>query len=150
GAKSYLDALGLKAKDVGKMYVLDPGRYDSMPNFSNNDVVILRQATAGNSGIYYLNGSGFTSTGATIAVDPTGGSSGGIMFYNDPLGKTSAGISITGGKVTINPPTSGIYKGISFFQERGSDVDFSITGQGGMQIAGTFYVAGGTIKITGS
>ncbi len=150
-AKSYLDALGIQAKDVnGKVYVLDPGRYDSMPNFSNGDVVILKQASAGNSGIYYLNGSGLTSTGATIAMDPTGGTSGGLMFYNDPLGKTSNGISLTGGKVTIAPPDSGVYKGISFFQERSANVALSITGQGGMQISGTFYVAGGPIKITGS
>ncbi|MBI1916027.1 MAG: hypothetical protein HYS12_15015 [Planctomycetes bacterium] len=150
-AKGYLDALGLQAKDInGKVYVLDPGRYDSMPNFNNGDVVILKQASADGSGIYYLNGSGFTSTGATIAIDPTGATTGGIMFYNDPLGKTSNGINITGGKVTINPPSSGIYKGISIFQERSADVPLSITGQGGMQITGTFYVAGGTIKITGS
>jgi hypothetical protein len=150
-AKPYLTALGLQPKDVnGKVYILDPGRYDTMPNFSNGDVVILKQASDGNSGIYYLNGSGFTSTGATIAVDPTGGTTGGVMFYNDPLGKTSNGINITGGNVTINPPDSGIYKGISIFQERSANVALSITGQGGMQISGTFYVAGGPINITGS
>ena len=150
-AAPYLLALGLDAKSVnGKVYILDPGRYDNLPNFSNGDVVILKQASAGNNGIYYLNGSGFTSTGATIVQDPTGGTSGGLMFYNDPLGKTSAGISMTGGIVKISPPTSGIYYGISMFQERSANVALSITGQGGTQVSGTFYVAGGPIQITGS
>jgi hypothetical protein len=40
-ASPYLDALGLQAKDVGKFYLLEPGRYDRLPNFTNGDVVIL-------------------------------------------------------------------------------------------------------------
>src|SRR5262245_832584 len=94
-AQPYLQALGLKAKDVnGKVYVLDPGRYDNLPNFGNGDVVILKQGAGNNgianNGIYYLNGCGFHSSGATVVVDPTGATTGGVMFYNDPLGKTSA------------------------------------------------------------
>jgi hypothetical protein len=148
-ARTYLDALGINWKDVGQFYILEPGRYDRMPNFNNNDVVILKQASAGNGGIYYLNDSGFTSTGATIVQDPTGGTTGGLMLYNDPT-KISSGISITGGKVVIDPPTSGPYTGISIFQNRSANIDLSITGQGGMKIYGTFYAAGAPIKITGS
>ncbi len=148
--KTYLDALGIQAKDVGQLYVMEPGRYDSLPNFNNNDVVILKQAsTNSQNGVYYLNGTGFTSTGATIIQDPTGATSGGLMLYNAPS-KSSDAINLTGGKVVLSPPTSGPYKGIVIFQERTSDVGLSITGQGGMQISGTFYVAGGEMKITGS
>jgi hypothetical protein len=148
---NYLTALGLNSKDVnGKVYVLEPGRYDNLPNFGNGDVVILKQASAGNSGIYYLNGSGFTSTGATVVMDPTGATTGGVMLYNNPGGGNNAGISLSGGKVVLGPPDSGMYKGISIFQERGANVPLSITGQGGMQISGAFYVAGGAISITGS
>jgi hypothetical protein len=145
----YLAALSIDPTTVnGRVYLLQPGRYDSLPNFSNGDVIILQQAsTNGGNGVYYLNNSGFTSTGATIKMDPF--SSGGVMFYNDPS-QNSAGISITGGNVTIWPMTSGIYTGISFFQNRASSVALSITGQGSMNISGTFYVAGGPISITGS
>jgi hypothetical protein len=45
-AKPYMDALKLKAKDVNQFYLLEPGRYDRMPNFTNGDVVILKQASA--------------------------------------------------------------------------------------------------------
>jgi Flp pilus assembly protein TadG len=150
--QTYLTVLGLKPKDVnGQLYVLEPGRYDRMPNFNSGDVVILKQASANNNnGIYYLNGSGFTSNGATIVVDPTGMTTGGVMFYNDPQGQNSNGISITGGKVALSPTTLSPYAGILFFQNRTANVDFSITGQGGMAISGTFYVADGAIKVSGS
>src|SRR5262249_32267830 len=93
--QTYLAAIGLKPKDVnGQVYILEPGRYDRMPNFTNGDVVILKQASAnGNKGIYYLNGSGFTANGATIIQDPTGATTGGVMFFNDPQGQNSNGIS---------------------------------------------------------
>src|SRR5262249_25314502 len=145
----YVTALGIDPTTInGQVYVLDPGRYDKMPNFTSGDVVILKQASANSAnGIYYLNDSGFTSTGATIRMDP--GTTGGVMLYNNP-GGNNAGISLTGGQVQFSPLTSGPYTGISIFQNRSSTVDLNITGQGGMQITGTFYVAGGAIKITGS
>lgn len=150
GAAHYLKALGLQAKDVNKMYVLEPGRYDRLPNFTNGDLVILKQASASSSnGVYYLNGSGFTSTGATVVMDPTGGTTGGLMFYVNSTGSND-GVSISGGKVQIDPPSSGVYAGISLFQRRASSTTVQITGQGGMQFYGTFYVAGGELKITGS
>src|SRR5262249_57739970 len=55
-----------------------------------------------------------------------------------------------GGRVKISPPASGTYFGIAMFQERTANVALSITGQGGTQVSGTFYVAGGPIQITGS
>jgi putative Flp pilus-assembly TadE/G-like protein len=148
---SYLAALNLQPQNVnGRVYVLQPGRYDKLPNFTNGDLVILQQASANSAGgVYYLNGSGFTANGATVVQDPTGGTTGGLMFFNNPSG-TSGGISINGGTVKIDPPASGTYKGISFFQERSANVPFSIAGQGGTQVNGTFYVANGPISITGS
>jgi hypothetical protein len=149
-AQPYLTALGLSAASVGKLYILDPGRYDNLPNFTNQDVVILNQASAGNSGIYYLNGSGFTTNGATVVMDPTGATTGGVMLYNNPGNGNSAGININGGVVNLSPPTSGIYKGMEIFQERSSTVTLQIAGQGSTNISGTFYAAGAGLKITGS
>jgi hypothetical protein len=149
-AAPYLTALGILPKNVGKFYILEPGRYDAMPNFTNGDVVILKQASDNNQkGVYYLNNSGFTSTGATIVMDPTGGTTGGLMFYIDPQ-QTSAGVNITGGNIVLSPPTVAPYKGILFWENRNSTVPLQITGQGGMNLSGTFYVAGGPIQITGS
>jgi hypothetical protein len=150
GASTYLQAMAMTVPNGGKMYVLSPGRYDSLPNFTSSDIVILQQASAGNGGIYYLNGCGLTSTGATIVMDPTGQTTGGVMLYNAPGGNNSAGININGGTVRLSPPTSGPYTGIEIFQDRTSPVTLQIAGQGGMQIYGTFYAASALMKITGS
>src|SRR5262249_47680535 len=62
-------------------YTLSPGTYTNLPTFSTGDIVILQQASAnGNGGIFYINGGGFKSTGATIIMDPL--TSGGAMIYN--------------------------------------------------------------------
>jgi hypothetical protein len=153
-AQPYLQALNLTAKQVnGQVYVLDPGRYDNLPNFTNGDVVILKQASDNSSqqGVYYLNGSGFTTNGATVVMDPTGATTGGLMLFNNPGNNSnSSGISISGGVVNLAPPTSGTYQGISIFQTRSATQTMSITGQGGTQITGTFYVPNASMQITGS
>ena len=52
------------------------------------------------------------------------------MIYNDPKNDTqSEGITGTGGgSVTLTPPKSGMYQGISFFQ------DLDISGNGNVNI----------------
>ena len=47
--------------------------------------------------------------------------------------------------------TEGIYKGITFWQDRTSTVTGSVSGTGGKtDITGTFYFAGALLKITGN
>lgn len=151
--QSYLQALGIAPDQSRQVWILEPGRYDQMPNFTNMDVVILKQASANGSGIYYLNNTGFSSLGATVAVDPTGGTTGGVMLYNDPT-QTARGISIAGGAgavVNITPLRQGIYRGVTLFQKRSvTSVPLSISGQGSMAMTGTFYTAGGEINVQGN
>jgi hypothetical protein len=72
------------------------------------------------------------------------------MIYNAPTSK-SDNISITGqGKVILTPPTSGIYQGISIFQDRATDVDVKITGNGQFEIRGTLYAANALVKVEGN
>src|SRR5205814_8152002 len=55
------------------------------------------------------------------------------------------------GAITISGPTSGLYKGISFWQDRNSACSANVTGSGGQtQISGTFYFAGATLAIGGN
>jgi hypothetical protein len=49
----------------------------------------------------------------------------------------------------MSPPTSGIYKGLTLFQARSATNDLSISGGGAMDIAGTFYAANATLKVSG-
>jgi hypothetical protein len=136
----------------GKQYVLTPGTYTNLPNFTSSDSVILQQASANTAGgIYYINGGGFTSTGASITMDPL--TTGGVMIYNSPTNSSnSQGINISGnssGTVNLSAPTTGPYAGILFFQDRTANQTMSVTGGGNFSLTGTFYTAGAQLKVTG-
>jgi Flp pilus assembly protein TadG len=137
----------------GTQYVLTPGSYTKLPNFTNGDVVILQQASANSAGgIYYLNGSGFTSNGANVIMDPN--TSGGIMLYNAPTNSSnSQGISIQGnssGTVNLSALTSSVYAGILLWQDRSSSVNMSVTGNGTFTMSGTFYAPDANLTVAGN
>jgi len=74
----------------------------------------------------------------------------GVMIYNDP-NANSQRINVTGqGSVDLSPPTSGLYQGILFFQNRTADVAVNIVGSGGYTVSGTFYAASGPISVSGN
>ena len=133
-------------------YTLTPGSYTNLPNFNTGDVVILQQASTNSaSGIFYIDGGGFHSTGATILM---GAGSGGVMLYNNPASTaTSEKIQITGnaaGAVNFIGLTSGPYAGMALWQERNSPVDMLIEGNGTFSIQGTFYAAGARLNVNGN
>lgn len=131
-------------------YTLGPGTYHNLPNFSQGDVVIFQQASAGNGGIFYLANGGFNSQGATIKMDTN--TSGGMMMYNAGTG-TSDAIKITGnpaGSVNITPLTDGPYTGLSFFQARNAPETMHIAGNGNFTIQGTLYASNALLDITGN
>src|SRR4051794_33499624 len=65
-------------------------------------------------GLYYLKGGGFSVTGKG------GVTGGGVMIYNAPA-SSGDGITIAGaGGVSLTPPTSGTFVGVSIFQDRNS------------------------------
>jgi hypothetical protein len=134
-------------------YVLTPGRYTNLPTFNTGDVVILQQASAnGAGGIFYIDGGGFKSTGASITMDPN--TTGGIMIYNKPSGTAdSEKIQITGnasGTVALSGLTSGPYSGMSLWQDRTSAVPLLVEGNGSFTVGGTFYAAGAVLNINGN
>jgi Flp pilus assembly protein TadG len=136
-----------------KRYVLSPGRYTNLPQFNTGDEVVLQQASANsNGGIFYIDGGGFKSTGATITMDPA--TTGGVMIYNKPSGTAqSQKIQITGnsaGDVNLSPLTSGPYSGMVLWQDRTSPVDVLVEGNGAFTVNGTFYAAGAVLNINGN
>jgi hypothetical protein len=139
-------------KKTGTQYTLTPGTYNSLPNFTNGDTVILEQASVNsNGGIFYFNGTGFTSNGANIQMDTN--TSGGVMIYNNPTNSSnSQGISIQGnsaGTVSLSALTNGPYAGILLWQNRTAAQTLSIAGSGNFTLQGTFYAADAQLKITG-
>lgn len=95
-------------------------------------------------GIYYMQSGGFNWGGQ-------GELSGlGVMIYNAPTSNSDK-IDLSGqGVATLSPPLSGPYAGVTFFQDRTSDVPVNVTGQGNMNISGTIYAAKANVNVTGN
>jgi hypothetical protein len=135
-----------------KQYTLTPGRHRNLPSFNSGDRVVLQQASANGEGIYYIDGGGFKSTGASIVMDES--TSGGVMIYNDPASSAvSEQIQITGnssGTVNLSGLTSGPYAGMLLWQNRGATQQLSVAGGGNFTLRGTFYAANALLQVTGS
>jgi len=120
---------------------LNPGVYIGGISVSGKGNVIL------NPGIYYMKG-GFSFTGQGSITGS------GVMIYNDPQ-SNSDNINLSGqGSISMSPPTSGPYQGISLFQKREGSVQptVSVTGNGTapLSISGTFYVPSANLNVTGN
>lgn len=119
--------------------VLYPGVYKGGISASSTANITLMP------GVYYMDGGGFQFTGQGSL---TGN---GVMIYNAPGNGNADGVSVSAsGQVTLSPPTSGVYKGILFWQERTSAVSADISGGSNMDLTGTFYFAGAQLNVTGS
>jgi len=117
---------------------LSPGVYVGGISLSGSSSATLRP------GIYYLKGGGLKLGGSSSV---TGN---GVIIYNDPLSSGDQ-VNLGGsGSVTLSPPTSGPYAGITLFQNRNSNVSATVSGGSDFKISGTFYLAGARLKISGS
>jgi Putative Flp pilus-assembly TadE/G-like len=125
---------------------LSPGTYSGGISVSNGNLVLQ-------PGIYYMDGGGMSLSGSgsvTVSGPVSPDTGHGVLIYNAPV-NSSDEIKLTGnGSVNLPAPTSGTYQGISIFQDRTSTAKVEVTGNGGMNINGTFYAAKGTLDITGN
>ncbi len=129
-----------------KNVVLEPGVYPNGIKISGQSTVTMLP------GIYYLYG-GLEITGKGGTDEEFSGSlvADGVLIYSDPGTQTSNDIKIAGnGAVTITPMTTGLYAGISIWQDRNADVAVSITGNANMTITGTIYAANAPVDINGN
>lgn len=96
-------------------------------------------------GVYYMDGGGFNFGGLGNLYAE------GVMIYNSPK-NPSDGISIAGsgsGSVHITPMSNGLYKGMTFFQDRNAPHELNISGNGAFYVTGTFYAANALMKVSG-
>jgi hypothetical protein len=92
-------------------------------------------------GVYILSGGGLQVSGNATLTGT------GVMLYNTAGGS----IQFTGtGQVTLSPPTSGSYQGVSLFQDRSNMQAIVITGNGNLQLTGVLYAPSARVSITGS
>lgn len=103
-----------------------------------------------NPGVYIIAGGQLSLIGSgTVIAD-------GVLFYitNDPAQPTGNGayaaVSITGsGASRFRPMSSGVYRNLTFFQDRANTKQASITGSGAM-FGGTYYFPTADLKFSGS
>ena len=94
-------------------------------------------------GVYYMDGGGFSFSGQGDLMAQ------GVMIFNAPTGPSHQ-VSINGtGSIVMSPPTSGIYQGLTLFQDRESPNPMSVSGGGYMNITGTFYAANAQLTVSG-
>jgi hypothetical protein len=117
---------------------IQPGVYNKGISISGQGSLVMAP------GIYYMKDGGFSFTGqgSLTAI--------GVMVFVSP-NQSSDIVNIQGtGAINYSPPTTGIYAGISFFQERTSTNVMNISGNGSSQMSGTFYAAHGILNVTGN
>jgi hypothetical protein len=123
---------------------LYPGVYTGGLKVGGNATVNLHTNADGSPGIYLLKGGGLNVSGSanvgTVAAEP-----GGIMVFNAWSALSDAINIDSPGSVTLAPPNTGPYKGLTLFQARGSLLGagppISLTGYAGTKITGTVYGA---------
>jgi hypothetical protein len=117
----------------GTDITLSPGVYSGGIHISGQTSVTMLP------GVYYMDGGDFQFSGQGSLTAQ------GVMIYS------TAGVSITGqGSVTLSPPSTGIYTGISYFQSRTSSATALISGNGSFNVTGTVYVPDGLAQLQGN
>lgn len=116
------DTTTLSAATTPTNLVITSGTVDLYPGIYTGGIIIkggtvtLHANGDGTPGIYYLQGGGFSvSRNATVTSD-----SAGVMIYNAWQSVTDIISISTSAAVTLQPPTTGPYRGISLFQAPGT------------------------------
>jgi hypothetical protein len=121
----------------GGTTTLQPGVYQGGIQISGQAEVIL------GPGVYVLDGGGLQVAGqANLKGD-------GVLFYN--TGSPAGGIDLSGqGTVSLTPPTSGPYQGMTLFQDRGATETVKITGNGSLNVTGVVYAPAAEVFLAGN
>jgi Flp pilus assembly protein TadG len=118
---------------------LNPGIYRNGLKVSGSATVTLQP------GIYVLDGGGLNIGGL---ANVTGSQ---VMIYNTSISQPSGAVSIGGtGTVSLGPPTSGTYAGISLYQDRAITTAVKISGNGKLSVTGTVYAPTAQVQFTGT
>jgi len=126
------------AADKQEFFALQPGTYTGPLTFDKNDVVTLAP------GIYYIAEGGLNFKGESSV------SGSGVMIYNSPKDvkdKAKQGISFdTKGTISLSPPTSGTYAGVTIFQKRDTAARIQFKKDTTLDINGIIYAAGAQVR----
>lgn len=118
---------------------LQSGVYQGGIHITGSSTVMMQP------GVYVMQGGGFVvDSNATVTGTE-------VMIYNTTSSSYASGPISVGGlsKVLLSAPMSGVYQGISFFQNRTMTAPLSISGMGLTAITGVVYAAEAQVNLTG-
>jgi hypothetical protein len=137
----------LTSQSASQYKISSSGNYTLQPGLYTGGIAISAPGPGTitlNPGVYYMQGGGFSNSGS---INMTGS---GVVIYNNPSSNSDQ-IKLTGsGSLTLSPPTTGPYKGISIFQNRTSTAPIAVTGNGSLNISGSIYAAAAEVDVTGN
>jgi len=114
---------------------INPGVYAGGLSLGNGMNITM------NPGVYYMQGGSF-SVGGGVTLKGNG-----VTIYMDNGGGQ---LSLQGGaNVTLTPPTSGTYAGLTYFQNRNSTKSLGMANGSTNNISGTIYAASATASFSG-
>ena len=110
------------------------------PGVYSNGITSGSGAITMNPGVYYLKGSGLSiGNGATLTGT-------GVTIYMD----SGAQLNLMGGTVvTLTPPTTGTFAGLTYFQNRTNNKPLNITNGANFTASGTIYAPDASAVING-
>ena len=118
---------------------LQPGVYQGGIKISGQASVTFAPGT------YYLEGGGLSMTSSLSSLTAKE-----VMIYNAPDSSgTTGNVTLSGGGVTMTPPTSGDYAGMSIFQDRSATAKITLTGGSNWDFIGAVYGASAHVHVTG-
>ena len=121
----------LTTVDKRQYFSLRPGSYKDL-QFDSNDVVTMEPGT------YHITGKFELKSSSSLYGD-------GVTVFQD--GKKGMKFNTTG-DVTISPPTSGTYKGITLFQTPTAKAKLEFKGGRNYEISGVIYCPNGEVKFS--
>jgi len=128
----------------GASATIDPGIYTSISDQSSGTLTM-------NPGTYVITGSfSLTGNGAVNATGTTVYLACSNYPTPCPAGTAGASYSLTGtALLTISPPTSGPFQGLSVFADRNNTGALSMSGTGS-SFSGTVYALAGSLRLSGN
>jgi hypothetical protein len=131
---------------------LYPGVFTGGITVSGGATVILHANANGTPGIYDIQGGGITVSGPS-SIQTATGETAGVMLYND-WSSGSDRITLSGsGSLSLIPPATGPYSGLTIFQKRGTRAapapQVTLSGSGSLKVTGTLYAAYANVNLSG-
>lgn len=118
--------------------VLQPGIYRGGLVIKGAAIVVL------SPGLYILEGGGLEISGLATVTGL------GTVFYNTGGAAAAGPIKLaTLGRLALTAPTSGVYQGVSIFQDRAVNTPLLIQGAGLAAVAGTVYAPAADLTLRG-